>query len=325
MTHSLPTQQVGKTALRVPLVGFGTAPLATAPGWKSGEPIPESQALEALQYAFDHGVRFFDSAPAYVRGFAEIRTGKFLSQFPREQFVIATKVGVDITGNDVRRDYSRDGILRSLEGSLKRLQVDYVDILHIHDADDYARQVLDETFPALADLRAQGVIKAIGAGMNQWQVPMELAQHADFDCLMIAGRYTLLEQGALPLFDLCHQKGIAIFTAGIYNSGILAVGGASPNMAYNYAPPAPEIVARVKALEAVCSEFDVSMHTAATQFPLGHPAVKAIVVGFQQDSEVRACLDALHQTIPLALWDRLQQAGQLKLNLPIPPTKVIPS
>jgi len=314
----LPTQSIGQKNLKVSVVGFGTAPLAIPPGWGDGEPIPESQALQALQYAFDNGIRFFDSAPSYGKGLAETRAGKFIGQLPREQIVISTKIGVDISGEKVRRDYSRDGVLRSLESSLKRLQVDYVDILHVHDPDDYADQVLDETFPVLAELRAQGVIKAIGAGMNQWHVPMEFAQHADFDCFLIAGRYTALEQGALPFFDLCSQKGITIFSAGIYNSGLLAKGAASTKPTYNYAPAPPEIIARVKALEAICQEFDVPLHTVATQFPLAHPAVKAVIVGFQAESEVQACLDALQQTIPSGIWNRLRETELLDLAAPVP-------
>ena len=318
MTTLLPAQPLGRTTLNVPHVGFGTSPLGMPPGWGDGEPIAESQALQVLQYAFDEGIRFFDSAPSYGKGLAETRTGKFLRQIPREQVIVATKVGVDISGEAVRRDYSRDGILRSLEGSLKRLQVDAVDILHVHDADDDAAQVLNETFPALAELRAQGVIKAIGAGMNQWQVPMEFAQHADFDCFLIAGRYTLLEQGARAFFDLCHRKGIAIFAAGIYNSGLLAKGTASKGITYNYRPVPPEIITRVKAIEAICGELGVALHTAATQLPLAHPAVKAVVVGFQAASEVQAGLDALQQTIPATLWGRLREAGLLDLEAPVP-------
>lgn len=321
MTTLLPTQQVGHTTLNVSQVGFGTAPLGMPPGWGNGEPIAESQALQALQYAYDNGIRFFDSAPSYGKGLAETRTGKFFRQIPRDQIVISTKIGVDISGEKVRRDYTRDGVLRSLEGSLKRLQVDYVDILHVHDPDDYAEQVLHETFPVLAELRAQGVVKAIGAGMNQWQVPMEFAQHADFNCFVIAGRYSLLEQGALPFFDFCQQKGIAIFAAGIYNSGLLAKGTASTKVTYNYAPAPAEIITRVKAIEAICQEFDIPLHTAATQFPLAHPAVKSILVGFQADSEIQACLAALQQNIPSGLWKRLGEARLLDLAAPIPPNK----
>jgi D-threo-aldose 1-dehydrogenase len=300
------TRRIGRT--EVPLLGFGTAPLSSAPAWGGGAPIPEGQALETLQYAYEQGIRFFDTAPLYGMGLAETRTGKLLAQVPREGVIIATKVGYDIGGGVLRRDYSRDGVLRSLEGSLKRLNVDAVDILYVHDPDDYAEQVLEETFPALADLRAQGVIKAVGAGMNQWRVPLQFAQHADFDLFMIAGRYTLLEQGALPLLDTCHDKGIAIVAAGIYNSGILATGTNKTDAEtprYSYAPAPPEIVARVQALEAVCREWRVPLHTAATQFPLRHPAVQTVVVGFQQPAEVRACLDALSQTVPSGLWDQI--------------------
>jgi len=316
MTGSFSTAQVGQSGLRIPLIGFGTAPLATAPAWGGGEPITEAQALETLHYAFTQGIRFFDTAPAYVRGLAETRTGKLLAQIPRDEIVIATKVGFDITADQVRHDCSRDGVLRSLEGSLKRLNVDRVDIVHIHDADHDARQALDETFPALADLRAQGVIKAIGAGMNQWEVPLMFAQHADFDCFMIAGRYTLLEQGALPLLDLCERKGISIIAAGIYNSGILATGSADSNTRYNYAAVAPEIIARVQMIETICRDFDVPLHTAATQFPLGHPGVKALVVGFQKISEVKACLHALGQPIPLAFWKALREKSLLSAPVP---------
>jgi len=312
------TSPVGKSGLRVPLVAFGTAPLATAPAWGGGEPIPETQVNAALRYAFENGITWFDTAPNYMRGLAETRTGQVVGGLPREQIVIATKVGFDSSGGYSRRDYSRDGVLRSLEGSLKRLNVDHVDLLYVHDPDDYAPQVLDETFPALADLRSQGVIKAIGAGMNQWRVPMQFAQHADFDCFMIAGRWTLLEQGALPLLDLCHEKGIAVFAASIYNSGILATGADHPNARYNPASPPAEVLARVRVIESVCAAHDIPMHTAATQFPLAHPAIKALVVGFQSISEIRACLNALQQPVSPQLWKKLQDDGLIVSEAPLP-------
>jgi D-threo-aldose 1-dehydrogenase len=313
---------IGKTTLSVPRLAFGTAPLSVAPAWGSGPPIDESQAHTALLAAFAQGVTWFDTAPSYGRGLAELRTGKALSSLPRDQIVIATKVGFVIEGSTIRRDYSREGVLRSLEASLKRLNAEAIDLLYVHDPDDHARQVLDETFPALADLRAQGVIKAIGAGMNQWQVPMQFAQHADFDCFMIAGRWTLLEQGALPLLDVCHKKNIAIFAASIYNSGILAVGSASPQARYNHALPPLNVISRVQAIEDVCKLFDLSLHAAATQYPFAHPAVKALVVGFQSDTEVNACLNAIQKPIPMALWERLRADGLLVSEAPLP-SKVV--
>jgi D-threo-aldose 1-dehydrogenase len=313
---------VGHSTLRVPRLAFGTAPLATAPAWGPGEPVPEAQARETLRFAYGHGVSWFDTAPMYGLGLAETRTGAVLSTLPREQIVVATKAGYDISDGKLRRDYSRDGVMRSLEGSLKRLKVDVIDLLYVHDPDDYAQVVLDETFPALADLRAQGVVKAIGAGMNQWQVPLLFAQQADFDCFMIAGRWTLLEQGALPLLEVCEQKAIPVFTAGIYNTGILATGAANPNPRYNYGPAPAEIVERVRAIEEVCAAFHISLQAAATQYPFSHPAVKAIVAGFQSPAEVLACLGALVQPIPAAFWERLRSKGLLNPEAPLPSTKV---
>jgi D-threo-aldose 1-dehydrogenase len=309
------TFHFGKTGLRMPRLAFGTAPLAVGPAW-SAKPIPAKQAADTLIYAFEHGVTWFDSAPNYVHGLAETRTGWVIGGLPRQDIIVDTKVGFDISGPESRRDYSRDGVLRSLEGSLKRLQVDHVELVYVHDPDDYADVVLRETFPALAELRAQGVIKAIGAGMNQWQVPLRFAREADFDCFMIAGRWTLLEQGALPLLDYCHAHDIAIFAASIYNSGILATGAASPQARYNHAPASDAVRARVGALEALCRAHDVPLHTAATQFPLLHPAVRALVVGFQTPGEVQACLDALDYTVPDALWAALQDSNLVSMTVP---------
>jgi D-threo-aldose 1-dehydrogenase len=311
MNAASATIPIGRNGLHVPPVAFGTAPLATGPAWSGGEPIPVEQSNAALVYAFEHGVTWFDSAPNYRHGLAETRTGGVIGGLPREAIVVATKVGFDISGGESRRDYSRDGVLRSLEGSLKRLRVNAVDIVYVHDPDDYADVVLRETFPALAELRAQGVIKAIGAGMNQWQVPLRFAREADFDCFMIAGRWTLLEQGALPLLDACAERDIAIFAASIYNSGILATGGDHPDARYNHAPASEAIRARVRALEAACVEAGIALHTAATQFPLTHPAVRALVVGFQSAAEVQACLTALEPPIPADFWRRLQELDLL--------------
>ncbi len=315
--------RIGKSALEVPLLAFGTAPLATAPAWNPGDPISEAQSRAALTYAYEQGIRWFDTAPNYMHGLAETRLGQVVSALPRNQIVIATKVGFDISGAESMRDYTRDGVRRSLDSSLKRLGVEQIDLLYVHDPDDYTQQVLDETFPALADLRAQGVIKAIGAGMNQWRVPMEFARHADFDCFMIAGRWTLLEQGALPLLDLCQQRGIAVFAASIYNSGVLATGADHPNARYNHAPPNPAVLVRVRALETVCRQFEVPLHTAATQYPLAHPAVNALVVGFQSVPEIQACLKALDQPIPAALWEQLRDDRLIVSEAPLP--KVVTS
>jgi D-threo-aldose 1-dehydrogenase len=321
---SLPLLQVGHTTLQVPLLGFGTAPLATGVGWRNADVIPESQAIKTVLYAFEREVRWFDTAPYYGKGQAELRLGQVLTQLPRDQYILTTKIGADISGREITRDYSRDGVRRSLEGSLKRLQVDYVDALYIHDPDHHYHAALNEAFPALAELREQGVIKAIGVGMNQWQMLYEFAHHADFDCFLLAGRYTLLEQNAWPLLEVCQAKGIAVFAGSIYNSGILAT-GATQHATYNHALAPAEIMARVATLEAVCAAHHVALHVAATQFPLAHPAVRAIIVGFQTPTEVQACLAALHQPIPVAFWEQLRHEGFIAPALPLPNSKLIQS
>lgn len=306
-------------------IGFGSAALANGPAWDWKTTIPEAQAVDCIQYAYARGIRFFDAAPSYGMGEVERRLGAGLAGLPRDSFVVATKVGYTRAAGGIHYDYSRDGVLRSLEASLKRLQLDYVDIVHIHDPDHHVRQALDEAFPALARLREQGMIKAISAGMNQWQVPAQLAQEADFDLFMIAGRYTLLEQGALPFLNTCQRDGIGILAAAIYNSGILATGSRDPNAHYNHAPASDEVRKRVAAIEAVCAEFGIAVSTAAVRFPLGHPAVRSAVVGFQTKDEIDRCLRALEVRIPDGVWERLRAQRLLANGVPLPVDKAVSS
>lgn len=306
-------------------IGFGSAALANGPAWDWATRIPEAQAVECVQHAYARGIRLFDTAPSYGMGEVERRLGLGLAGLPRESFVVATKVGYTRDAAGIHYDFSRDGVLQSLDTSLKRLQLDHLDIVHIHDPDLHVRQALDETFPTLARLREQGVIKAISAGMNQWQVPLQLAQEAEFDLFMIAGRYTLLEQGALPLLDYCAAHGIAILAAAIYNSGILATGARDPNAQYNHAPASDEVRARVSAIEKICAEFSTPLGTAATQFPLAHPAVRCAVVGFQTHDEIDHCLKALDTCVPSGLWERLWEALLLENGVPVPRDKAVSS
>lgn len=309
-----------KALLQAHAIGFGTAPLATAPAWGSGDPIPQAQALRALETAYARGIRLFDTAPNYVKGLAETRTGVFLGQVPRDSVTIATKVGFDIRGEHVVRDYSRDGVLRSLEGSLQRLQVPYVDIVHVHDPDDYFDVVIHDTLPALIDLRRQKVIKAISVGINQWQLLQKFADYADFDGFMLAGRYTLLEQEALPFLEMCAQKDIPIMAASIYNSGILA-SGSHTQPRYNHAPAPNDILERVQRIEAICQQWGVDLHVVATQFPLAHRAIHTIVVGFQHEKEVTACLRALQHPISSEFWQALKTQKIILSTAPTPKVK----
>jgi D-threo-aldose 1-dehydrogenase len=306
--------QIGRTGLKVPLMGLGTAGMSDL-----YIKVKPAEAVEMVHYALDHGLNFFDTAPHYGRGLAENRLGVALEGVARDRFIISTKVGRLITPDgDEILDFSRDGIFRSLEASLKRLKVDHVEILHLHDPDQHYHQALTEGFPALAELRSQGVIKAIGAGMNDWKMPLEFAREADFDCFLLAGHYTLLDQDALEqFFPVCQAKGISILMAGILNTGILAT-GAVPGAKYRYREASPEIMQRVAGIEAVCRQFDVPLNAAATQFPLANPAVTCLIVGADTAGHIGANLTALASPIPPEFWQTLQAKGLLNPDVPVP-------
>jgi D-threo-aldose 1-dehydrogenase len=276
---------------------------------------PEAQAVAVVQAALAQGIRLLDTAPTY-------RTEKFVGQalvgVPRDQYVLSTKIGrvADDSGH-FAPDYSRDGVLKSLERSLNALKIDHVDILHIHDADHHYEQALNEAFPALADLRSQGVIRAVGAGMNQWQMLTDFARHADFDVFLLAGRYTLLEQTALDALALFREKNIGIFSGGVYNSGILAT-GATSNARYNYRSAPPDIVDKTRRLEAICTRHNVPLNAAAVQFVSAHPAVTSLVIGADHPDQVAENIRALNVPIPPAFWADLRADGLVDSRAPLP-------
>jgi D-threo-aldose 1-dehydrogenase len=313
MTTALPSAQVGRTKLQVSKLGLGTAPLTG----KNGS-IPEAQSVATIRAALDAGVTLIDTAPLYGAGRSERCVGLALQGVPRDSYVLSTKVGrlVQPDGK-VIFDFSRDGVLRSFEQSLERLGLDRVDVLLVHDPDDNEQRALEQAFPTLAELRSQGVIGAIGAGMNQWQMEDRFAQNFDVDCFLLAGRYTLLEQTALEFLDRCHERGVGIFLGGVYNSGILAI-GARPGATYNYATPPPEVAERVRQIEALCDRHNVPLHRAAAQFALAHPAVTSVVLGAVTPAEVQANRDALFAPIPPELWADLQGEGLLREDAPVP-------
>lgn len=308
------TRQVGKTALQVPKVGLGTAPLGTL-----YQTISDEQAIATMRAGLDGGLSFIDTAPYYGAGLAEQRLGTALAGATRDNLVLSTKVGRLVTPDgQTPFDFSRDGVLRSVEASLKRLQVDRVDILLIHDPDAHYEAALNEAFPTLAELRSQGVIKAIGAGMNQWQMLADFARHADFDCFLLAGRYTLLDQSALAEFlPLCQERNIAIFAGGVFNSGILAT-GPKAGAKFNYKDASPEVLARAEGLARVCARHGVPLAVAAVQFPLAHPAITTILLGAASPTEVQTNLANLDVAIPPALWAELKAEGLLAEDVPTP-------
>jgi D-threo-aldose 1-dehydrogenase len=322
-------------------LGFGGAPLGNLYA-----PITEAASDATLEAAWQAGVRVFDTAPLYGFGLSEERFGRVLGGKPREAFVLSTKIGRllrDAASGEVPQvgfhdtpqrtfdfDYSYDGVMRSLESSLGRLRVDRVDILLVHDVDVFThtsreasdariRELFDHGgYKALDELRASGTIRAMGAGVNEWEICQTLAGLGDFDVFLLAGRYTLLEQDALETFlPLCERRAIGIILGGPFNSGILA-SGAVPGAWYNYAPAPPAILERVARIEGVCRAHGVGLAEAALQFVLAHPAVKTVIPGANSAEQVRANAQLLRARIPAAFWSDLKSAGLVRADAPTP-------
>ncbi len=321
--------RVGRTAIEVTRLGFGTSAIA---GLYTA--VDESDGIAACEHAWDLGVRYFDTAPQYGYGLAERRVGKVLRQHPRDSYVLSTKVGRLIrpaSAEELARpstfagttddrpvwDFSRDGVRRSLDESLARLGVERVDIVFLHDPDDHWQAAIDEAYPALHELRAQGVIGAIGAGMNQAEMLARFAREAEMDVFLCAGRYTLLDQVALPdLLPLCEQRGITLVIGGVMNSGILAnpVAGAR----YDYAEAPPELVERAQGIRSVCERHRVPLRAAAMQFPLAHPQVSSVVAGVRTPAHLDEYRDWMRLPIPDALWADLRADGLIARGAPVP-------
>jgi D-threo-aldose 1-dehydrogenase len=298
-------------------VVFGAAPIAGLYA-----PVSEETAAGTLAAAWAAGIRAFDTAPHYGVGVSERRLGAFLAGQPRDEFTVCTKVGRllvpaagDVQGEEgfygipplTRvRDYSRDGVRRSLEESLDRLGLDRVDIVLIHDPDDFMEQAAGEAYPALASLRDQGVVRAIGAGMNSASALAWLAERCDLDCVLAAGRYTLLDQSAAEaLFPLCQRRGVAVLAAGVFNSGILA--DPDDGGTYDYAPAPPAVVARARRMRDACARHGVPLPAAALQFTLRHPAVTAAVVGARSAEEITEDVSYLSIPVQDVLWAELDR------------------
>jgi D-threo-aldose 1-dehydrogenase len=307
------TVEHGPATWEIPPIGVGTA--SWGPPYP---PVPQEQALELVHFALTAEKAFFDTAPAYAGGLSEQWLGQGLQGADRQRFIVSSKAGHGY-GDDGKFywDWSRDGILRSGETSRKHLGIAQIDILHLHDLDYHYKEALSTAYPTLLELRQQGLIRAIGAGVTRWQTLLKLVRDADFDCFLLAGRYTLLEQGALELLDSCQQKGIAIFLGGVYNSGILAT-GAVPGARYEYRPAPPVIMERVRCIGKVCTRFGVPLQAAALQFPLAHPAVKTLVIGSSTAQEHRSTLSYQCLPIPQEMWQELRAEGLLNPRAPVP-------
>ena len=291
--------------------------------------MTDDTATAIVDAAWLTGVRYFDTAPHYGLGLSERRLGAALRDRPRDEYVLSTKVGRlleenpayagdrDTEGFDVpatlvrRRDYSRDGVLRSLESSMARLGVDRIDIAFVHDAEDHVEEALEGAIPALVELRDQGVLRGIGLGMNFDKVLAEFVRRSDVDTVMIAGRYTLLEQPALDeLLPLCEERGVRVLAAGVFNSGILAT--PAPGSTYDYKEAPAELVARAQRIADVCARFDVDLPTAAIAMPARHPAVAAVVLGASSVRQVETNAARAATEVPGDLWAALAEEGLLR-------------
>ena len=341
--HSIPTRPLGRTGLPVSVIGFGAAPLGDLYAR-----LDDAEAIATVEAAAQAGITLFDTSPHYGNGLSEHRCGTALRRMGRGGVVLSTKVGrwmnprlpveahrggttsPGFAGGLPHRagfDYSYDGALRSVEQSLLRLGTDRIDLLLIHDVDVWThgegmeqrfREAMDGAYRTLVRLRDEGVVKGIGVGVNEAELCVRFAEAGDFDTMLLAGRYSLLEQPALEHFlPLALKKGIGVMLGGVFNSGILAT-GAVPGARYNYAAPSPAIVERVSRIEAVCARHEVPLSRAALQFPLGHPAVSSVILGGVTPSEVRRNVEALGQPVPGALWAELKAEGLLAASAPTP-------
>jgi D-threo-aldose 1-dehydrogenase len=331
---------VGRTGLSMTRLGLGAAPLAGL-----YREVRDEDAIALIDHAWDIGIRSFDAAPLYGYGNGERRMGAALQQRPRDEFAFSTKVGRLAVprdriprGADVDRqmqgsvedayykgtppvrmvfDYSYDGVMRSVEESLRRLGLPRVDILYIHDPDDHWEQAISGAWPALRRLRDEGVVKAVGAGMNQVPMLVRFARETDMDLFMVAGRYTLLDPSALDeLMPLCVERGIGVVIAGVMNSGILADPG--PNATFNYQPAPSEWVDRATRLREACAELGVPIKAAAVQFALAHPAVVSLIAGVRTIEHLDDYPDLMRTPIPASFWDELRARRLIPESAPVP-------
>ena len=317
MTAAPPgTRRLGTSAVRVTELSFGGAAIGNL-----FAEVSDEAAAAAVAAAWDGGIRSFDTAPHYGLGLSERRLGAALRQYPRDQYVICTKVGrlleqaappydrdtegfaVPATCRRVR-DYSALGVRRSVQASLDRLGLDRIDVALIHDPDDHGEQALREAYPALERLRAEGCVQAIGVGMNQAEMLTRFVTDTDVDVVLVAGRYTLLDQSAgRELLPAARDRGVSVLAAGVFNSGLLAA--PAENARYDYQPAPGSLVARARRLEEICARFGVPLRAAAARFPMRHPAVASVLIGARSAAEVADAVSLWRPEIPAALWHAL--------------------
>ncbi len=342
MKHNFEKRQIGNTKLQVSTLGFGAASMGNL-----YQAVANSEAQATLTAAINAGINLFDTAPRYGLGLSERRVGDALRDLPAADYVLSTKVGRILTADrqantselrygfatpmpfDAHYDYTYDGIMRSFEDSLQRLGLAKIDILLVHDIgvdthgdkdQFYFDQLSSSGYKALDELRSSGLIQAVGLGVNESQVCERAMDIGQFDCFLLAGRYSLLEQDPLHnLLPKCIEHGASIILGGPYNSGILATGVKGDRVPlFNYEPAPKEIIKQVDEIENVCEKYQVTLAAAALQFPLGHPVVSSVIPGLGNERRVKTTLDLFSEDIPNEFWQALQAKGLLDESAPLP-------
>jgi len=327
------TRRLGRRGRTVTAIGYGAAPLGNL-----FTAVSDAEAEAAVAAAWDAGVRYFDTAPHYGLGLSERRLGAALLRYPRDEVVVSTKVGrllvpagpggperdlatdFDVPA-DLRRewDFSGPGVLRSIDESLTRLGLDRVDVVLVHDPDDHERQALEGALPALLDLRSQGIVGAVGVGMNQSAMLTRFVERVDLDVVLLAGRYNLLDQSALDdLLPAARRRGTSVVTGGVFASGILARAWPPDDATYNYDRASADVLARARRIATLCREHGVSLPAAAVQFVLGSDVVASALLGMRSAAEVHRNAPLLDVRIPGELWAALQSEGLLRADAPVP-------
>ncbi|MFI6984940.1 aldo/keto reductase [Embleya sp. NPDC050154] len=311
------SNRIGDTRVVATSIGLGAAAFGNL--YTAGT---DAQARASVEAAWAAGIRCFDTAPHYGVGLSETRLGAALRGYPRDAYTLSTKVGrllvddpaaptaaegfVDTPHRRRVRDYSADGVRRSLESSLERLGLDRIDIALVHDPDDHWEQAAHEAVPALVALREQGVVGAIGVGMNQSAMLDRFVAETDVDCVLLAGRYTLLDRSGGPLLDHCAKRGVSVLAGGVFNSGLLA--DPRPGAHFDYAPADADVLARALRLKAICAGYDVPLRAAAIGFAAAHPAVATVLVGARSPEEAADTVAMGEWDVPAALWADLAAA-----------------
>ncbi|MFI0923713.1 aldo/keto reductase [Streptomyces sp. NPDC021012] len=321
---------LGHSAVQVTELAFGAAGIGNL-----FTAVSDAEAEQAVHAAWDAGVRYFDTAPHYGLGLSERRLGAALRSRPRNEYVVSTKVGRVLEptpgapGDDLangfavpathrrRWDFSARGVRRSIEESLERLGLDRIDIVYLHDPDDHAGSALDQAYPELARMRQEGTVGAIGVGMNQAELLARFVRETDIDAVLLAGRYTLLDQSGLTeLLPLAAERGVGVVVGGAFNSGLLA--DPKPGATFDYTTAPVELLDRALRLKSVCERHGVPLRAAALRFPFGHPAVASVLVGTRSAAEARDAAAMLAHPVPDALWAELMERGLLPADVPTP-------